>query len=272
MSQRLRQGWQITKRHMKLIVLLFIYQALWGFILFRLVDKIISPIMLRYPAVSGNIEDLQLFWAEIQFRSLKTDMLEPYLYGLLIMLLLRMLITPIIQSGVFHSIHAMSSGEQQSSFLKGIRACWKPMMLIYWLKSIAILVPVFWLFSPFMREQDHSLALQTFLNTSVWIWLLLVLWIAIISLVGYAIQLGIGARLSLLQALMLGLKHLGKILLIALIIFAIYGLISASVHAIAMLWVTLISFVLYQLLPLVRSTCSIWLISSQYSAISHNRS
>lgn len=267
MSQKLRQGWSITKRHFKINILLFVYQALWGFLLFRMIDHIVSPLLLRYPAITDSPETLQLFWAEVQFQLLKTDLPVPYLYTLLILLLVRMFITPVLQSGIFYSVHAMSNGEQHSSFRKGIRSCWKPMLLLYWIKNLAIIAPLVWIAAPLLKEQNNSSALLTVLQTSKWVWLAFLLWAIVISLVGYMMQLGVGAGLSIVQSLTAGLKHLGKIVMVGAMILALYGAISVSIHAISMLWVTFISFVLYQLLPLIRSTCKLWLVSAQYSAI-----
>lgn len=267
MSHRLRQGWRITKRHFKINILLFFYQALWGFLLFRMIDHIVSPLLLRYPAITDSPEALQLFWAEAQFQLLKTDLLVPYVYTMLALLLLRMLITPVLQSGIFYSIHAMSNGEQHSSFRKGIRSCWKPMLLLYWIKNLAIIAPMIWLIAPVLNGQENSSALLTVLQTSKWVWLAFLLWAVVINLIGYMMQLGVGAGLSIVESITSGLKHLGKILIIGALILTLYGAVSVSIHALSMLWVTFISFVLYQLLPLIRSTCKLWLVSAQYSAI-----
>jgi len=267
MSHQLRQGWRITKQHFKINVLLFLYQALWGFLLFRTIDQITSPLLLRYPSVSNSAEALQMFWIEIEFQLLKTDILLPYIISFILLLVLRMLITPIWQSGIFYSAHAMCGGEQRSNFRKGIRTCWKPMMLLYWIKSLLIIAPLLWILSPLMKEENKAVALQAVLGTSPWIWAVFLLWAALVTIVGYMIQLGIGAEQPLLKATTGSLKHIGKVVLLGIIIVALYGVISLSIHALSILWVTFISFLLYQLLPFIRSTCDIWLVSSQYSAI-----
>lgn len=267
MSHPLRQGWRITRQHFKINVLLFLYQALWGFLLFRTIDQITSPLLLRYPSVANSAEALQLYWIEIEFQLLKTDILLPYILTFILLLVLRMLITPVWQSGIFYSAHAMCNGEQRSNFRKGISTCWKPMMLLYWIKSLLILTPLLWILSPLLLEENKALALQAVLGTSSWIWAVFLLWAALISVISYMIQLGIGAELTLVKAATSSLKHIGKVVLLGIIMMALYGVISLSIHALSILWVTFISFLLYQLLPLIRSTCDIWLVSSQYSAI-----
>lgn len=270
MSQKLRQGWSITRRHFKIIVLNFMYQAIWGIVLFRAIDHIVTPLLQRYPAVSMNADALQLFWAEIQFQLLKTDMIVPYLYALIALLALRMLLTPILQSGIYYSIHGMSSGEPHTRFRKGIAACWKPMTIIYWIKSVAIIAPFLWLIRPLFSIQANPSAVYAILQKPGWVWLLFLLWVVTISLISYLIQLGIGAQLSLLESLQKGMKHVVKVVVIGAVIVMMYGLISLSVHALSMIWISLISFILYQLLPLLRSIFNFWLVSSQYATIGHD--
>lgn len=267
MSQRLRQGWNVTKRHFNIILLYFIYQAIWGFVLYRIIDHLVSPLLLRYPKITNSTEALQLFWIESQFNLMKTDLIVPYIWSLAGLLLLRMVITPIIQSGMFHSLFEMSQGAERTSFRKGIALTWKPMMLVYWLKSIAIIAPLIYLLRPLLLIQDPQAAFTSLLDQPGWLWIGFILWAAIISLLSYMITLGIGARLSPMQALLSTMKHTTRVLIIGVTLTACYLLISLPVHTLSIVWVTFISFVLYQLLPLVRVIFKVWTISAQYDAI-----
>jgi len=270
MSQRIRQGWSVTKRHFKIILLYFFYQMLWGFFLYRIVDHIVSPLLLRYPKITNQSEAIQLFWIENQFNLLKTDMITPYLWSALGLLLLRMLLTPILQSGLNYSLYAMSQGEQHTQFRKGIASCWKPMTLMYWLKNLAIIAPLAYLLRPLFTAHNHQAAITAVLEQSGWLWLAALLWAITISALFYIMSLGIGAQLSPLNALMKGAKHILQVLAIGIVLALIYGLISLSIHSLSILWVTFISFLLYQLLPLVRAIFKIWTISSQYTAIGND--
>jgi len=267
MSQRLRQGWSVTKRHFNIMLLYFFYQALWGFILYRIIDRIVSPLLLRYPKITNSAEALQLFWVENQFNVLKTDLVVPYVWSIAAMLLLRMIITPIMQSGIYYSLYTMSQGAEQTAFRKGISLCWKPMMLVYWLKSLAIIAPLIYLLRPLFSLKANQSALTSILDQSGWLWIAYILWVAVISILCYMITLGIGAKLSPHQALLKSMKHTAKVLIIGVILAICYFFISVSVHSLSILWVTFLSFMLYQLLPLVRVIFKLWTISTQYTAI-----
>lgn len=272
MSQRLHQGWSVTKRHVNIILLYFIYQAIWGFVLYRIIDHIVSPLLLRYPKITNSSEAMQLFWIETEFNLMKTDMIVPYIWSLAGLLLLRMMITPIIQSGMYYSLFEMSQGAERTAFRKGIAATWKPMMLVYWLKSIAILVPLVYLLRPLIFIQDPQAAFTSLLDQPGWLWIGFILWATMISLLSYMITLGIGAKLSPVQALLSTIKHTARVLIIGITLTCCYLLISLPIHTLSIVWVTFISFVLYQLLPLVRVVFKVWTISAQYNAMGNDLS
>jgi len=270
MSQRLRQGWNMTRRHFNVILLYFFYQALWGFVLYRIIDHIVSPLLLRYPKITNHAEALQLFWIENQFNLIKTDLIIPYVWGLAGILLLRMIITPIMQSGIYYSLYEMSQGSKHTAFRKGISLCWKPMMLVYWLKSFAIVAPLIYLLRPLFSFKANSSAMMSILDQSGWLWLIYMLWAAVISIAAYMITLGIGAKLSPLQALLRAIKHTVNVIVIGAILAICFLFISLSIHSLSILWVSFFSFLLYQLLPLVRVIFKLWTISSQYTAIGND--
>ncbi len=82
MKQHLLQGWKLSTRHFSIVILLFLYQLLWGFFLYRCVNSIVMPLLKRYPDTMPSDSAVKLFLMEAQFRLVKTDLIEPYLWML----------------------------------------------------------------------------------------------------------------------------------------------------------------------------------------------
>lgn len=267
MSQLLRQGWEMMKRHFKLVIVLFLYQLIWAFVLYRTVDHIITPLMKRYPDLTSGKDAITLFWMENQFQLLKTDLIVPYLYALLIMLLIRMLITPFLQAGLLHSIHQHAVHGKGTYFRKGIAAKWKPITLLYWLKNLLIALPIIiyaWPIIGKMAGHANAAMLSSYLN---WNLVLLIIWALLVQALFYLLQLAIAWEIGVVTTMKQTFKHAISFLAVSLVIVVIYILASAGVHTLSVLWVSFISFLLYQVLPLLRSMCKVWLLASQYKAI-----
>lgn len=268
MSHFLRQGFQIMKSHFKIVLLLFMYHALWGFILYRTVNHIVTPILKRYPDLTGRSDAVTLFWMESQFQLLKTDMIMPYVYTFLIMLFIRMLITPFLQAGLLHSIHQHANQGSGTFFLQGIKKKWKKVTLLYWLKSLAILIPLGMFVQPIISKLLHTNGNGTFLsqNTS-WNLLFLILWSLLIQVVFYILQLGAAWEIKMLTMLKKACIHALAFCSVTIVISLLYVTLSTGVHLLSLLWVSLISFIMYQSLPLLRTLMDVWLIASQYKVI-----
>jgi hypothetical protein len=80
MKQHLKAGWSLTVRHIYVIIVLFVYQLLWGFFLYRLVDGLIVPLLRRYPGSGMPASAARLYLYEAEFRLMKTDLIQPYLW------------------------------------------------------------------------------------------------------------------------------------------------------------------------------------------------
>src|SRR6476620_2457584 len=99
MRQSLKMGWDMAMRHKYVLVLLFLYRLLWGFFLYRFIDSVVTPILARYPDEHPNSDASHLFLIEAQFRLLKTNLVDEVLWMLGGLLLLRMIITPLLNAG-----------------------------------------------------------------------------------------------------------------------------------------------------------------------------
>lgn len=272
MTHFLRQGWRMAKGHTKIIIALFLYQAIWGFILYRMIDNIITPLLKRYPELTGSADTVALFWIENQFQIMKTDVWMPYLYTFLILLLIRMIFTPLLQAGLFYSIHHRSEVGKGTYFRKGISAKWKQVTLLYWIKNILIFIPMIWIVKPFFATLFSNKSITAIFSLFDWTLFVYIAWALIIQLLFYVLQLGASWEMSITTMLRQTLVHLLPFIVVSVVIALIYSFFSVSIHALSIIWVSFLSFLLFQILPLIRTLFKVWMISAQYECIREHKS
>jgi len=272
MTHFLRQGWRMAKGHTKIIIALFIYQAIWGFGLYKMIDNIISPLLKRYPELTGSADTVALFWYENQFQILKTDIWMPYLYTFLTLLLIRMIITPFLQAGLFYSIHQHSEVGNGTYFRKGIAAKWKKVTLLYWVKNIFIFIPMLWIVKPIFNTMLANQSIATIFKVFDWNLFMYIVWALIVQSFFYVIQLGTAWDMSLATVLRRTLVNLLPFIIVSVVIAFFYSFFSVSIHGLSLIWVSFLSFLLYQILPLIRTLFKVWMISAQYESIREHKS
>jgi hypothetical protein len=263
MRQRLKEGWDITARHKHVVVILFLYRLLWGFFIYRFIDSVVTPVLARYPNEHPNSDAAHLFLIEAQFRLLKTDLLNEFLWMLGGMLLLRMVLTPLLNAGVFYSFHHSSEGEG-TQVLNGIRGAWKPVVLLYWLESGFLLLPAAWLLpmakERFFNEPSLTNWLQGLLPYAA-AWLLYGL---IVHLAFQFMQFGAVSREGIPKSLGLALRRAFPLLGVTFALLGIGLAVSAAAWAISLLWSGFLAVTLHQAFHFVRSLLKIWTSAAQY--------
>lgn len=258
-------GWTWCKGHVYIWVMLFLYQLLWGFFLYRFLESLIVPLLHRYPNPAPTELSSQLFWMESQFQLTKTNHYMPYLWAIVGFIGIRMLLTPLIQAGTFYSMahHRNDSG---LTFFSGIRAAWKRMSLIYILETLVLLAPAYWVIPYLAGEFANSsgwkaLAVGALPITLGWIiggWIvhhLFLFW-----------QFGISSETSFLQSLKLGCLRALPVLGISLVFTCISLVSSIMVTAAAMFWTGMTALILQQAYPALRALLKLWSLSSRYHA------
>ncbi|MBB3114668.1 hypothetical protein FHS18_006808 [Paenibacillus phyllosphaerae] len=262
MKSHLRQGWQLTAKHFSIVIILFLYELLWGFFLYRTIDSIVTPLLQRYPDSTGDADAVRLFLTEAQFQLIKTDLIYPYLWLFAGLLAARMLITPIFNAGLLHSLHY--AGEEGTRFLHGIRHSWKPITLIYLLEVVLTLAPAVWVlphtYRSFMNSSNTGELLQ---HTLPYIggWFVLAI---VLHLLFLAMQFGAVAGTGPMRALWGALKQLLPFAGISLIMWGIGILLSLTVASVSMLWAGIFALILHQGFHLVRTIMKVWTIAAQY--------
>jgi len=263
MRKRLKMGWDMTVRHKYVLVLLFLYRLLWGFFLYRFVDSIVTPVIARYPDEHPNSDAAHLFLIEAQFRLLKTDLIDDTLWLLGGLLLLRMVLTPLINAGLFYSFRH-SAEEEGTRVLSGVRRAWKPVTLLYWMESALVALPAAWLLpmakSRFFAEPSLTDWLLELLPYAA-CWLLYGLVVHLFCLV---MQFGAAAQEGALSSLGLALRRAFPLLGITLIMVGIGLAVSAAAWAVSLLWSGFLAVALHQAFHFVRSLLKLWTAASQH--------
>ncbi|XEC94885.1 hypothetical protein AB6A23_27040 [Paenibacillus tarimensis] len=263
MKQHMKQGWRLAIRHFYIVILLFLYQLLWGFFLYRFVNSVVIPLLKRYPDTVPVDNAVQLFMAESQFQIMKTDLIHPYLWLLGGLFAARMAITPLINAGLFYSLHHAKQ-EGGTLFFRGIGRAWKPVMLLYWLEKLLALAPGCWLL-PRLYDQligsgsADRLLLQTVPLLAGWL-----LWAALIHLLVLALQFGAVSGKKLPGTLWRSLRNFLPFVGISMLMWAITAGIGLLASTAAIFWAGLLALVLHQSYHLIRTLFKVWTLASQY--------
>jgi len=263
MRQLIKKGWDMTVRHKYVLVLLFLYRLLWGFFLYRFVDSVVTPILARYPNEHPSSDAAHLFLIEAQFRLLKTDMINEFLWILGGMLLMRMVLTPLLNAGVFYSFHHAVTGDG-TQVLSGMRRAWKPVTLLYWLENGLILFPAIWLV-PLGKERFFSEpSLTNWLSGLLPYALAWLAWGFVLHLLFQFMQFGAVSREGIFKGLSLALRQLFPLIGITFIMLGIGAAVSAAAWAVSLLWSGFLAVALHQAFHFVRSLLTMWTSASQY--------
>lgn len=269
MRRHLKQGWWLTGQHFFIVIVLFLYELLWGFFLYRTIDSIITPLLQRYPGAEGGEDAVRLFLTEAQFQLMKTDLIHPYLWLFASLLAGRMLITPLVNAGLFYSLHA-SESEGGTRFLAGIRAAWKPVTLLYFLEVALTIVPGIWLVP---RLYHALIGSDTLAELSASALPLAGGWFAgavLLHLLFLAMQFGAVSGKGALGGLGDALKKLLPFAGVSLFMWAIGLALSLTAASVSMLWAGLLALILHQGFHFVRTIMKVWTVATQYAAWQSN--
>lgn len=271
MKINMMQGLRLAFKHMNIIIILFLYQLLWGFLLYRTVDDTVSPLLRRFPASAPTEAAVQSFLAEAQFQLFKTNLITPYLWLLGGLFLARMLLTPIFNAGLYYSIHQQLQhrGEEGGGthILEGIRKAWKPVMLLYWVSCALMLAPAWWLVPKWIDALRYNGASQSFLSAiapGAAIWLI---WIAIVHLLFLSMQFGAASGEGILPALWRSVRRFFSYAAISLIMWGIAALLGLAVTSMSMIWAGLFALIAHQGYPLIQTLLRVWTIAAQYNSL-----
>lgn len=272
MKNWLMKGWKLALMHKYVGALLFLYRLLWGMILFRFVDAIVTPILARYPSLHPNPNAIPVFIIEAEFRLLRTGLPDPYLWTLGGLLLARMLVTPLFNAGLYYSFHHASSemdGFSGTRVLAGIRKVWRSVALLYVGEKALILLPALWLL-PLAKSRFY-----TALSAEGWLLSLLpyaavwLVWGLIIHLLFQCMQFGAASAVGIVNGLRQAFIRSRPLLAVTLTLVALGCAASAVLTIATVVWSGFVAVVLHQSFHLIRTLLVVWTAASQYSAWRH---
>lgn len=259
----LREGILTALRQPFVAVALFIYQLVWGVVLYKFVQDIVSPIMHRYPGGELTQEAMGLFLAESQFQLLKTDLTHSYLWWLLILLIIRMVFHPVLNAALYYSLHHthMNSGYR---FVRGIMTLSPSYFIYYLLQTALLLTPLYWLL-PFLKESlSFSPSYSALLMDTVPVILAYFSYGFLLNLAFTYIQLGKAVQKPVLNSLSFLLRYLFPIVLLAITLLLFTGLITLVAITASLIWAGFAALLLYQGYRFIQILFQMWMVSSQY--------
>ncbi|MFD1957117.1 hypothetical protein ACFSL6_23850 [Paenibacillus thailandensis] len=266
MRSYMKQGWRIAVKHMYVIVLLFLYQLIWGFFLYRYVESAVTPLLRRWPAAAPNDYAVSIFLSEAQFQLVKTSLATPYLWLLGGLLAARMLLTPLFNAGLLYSIHH-ARDDGGTRFFEGIHRSWRTVGLLYLAQMALTAAPALWL-APKAAQAFRSsgsiaeIASQLAPGAAGWL-----LWSVALHLLSLAMQFGVVSGAGAFQALGTALRRLLPYAALTVAMWGISLMTGLLATFVSLLWVGLFALILHQGYSFIRTLLKVWTLAAQYESL-----
>lgn len=263
----IRNGWSSVKRQFPSVIILFLYQLLWGVFLYRLVNTAVVQMLHRFPNPPPHDLSRILFMIEGQTRFWQIPEVHLYIWILVGMILLRLLLTPLIHAGILYGLLPAEERSAGLPLFRGIQKFWKPVALFYFLELILILIPTLWLLP------KAYASLSPLLQGGSYISAFLIAMGYIVGWLGYSwfvrqtvlfVQFGYLFKSNAWPSLMVCWKHLLPGLGISVILAVSCSIIFILFGTISWMMTGLLALILQQAYPFFRSVFKIWKINSQY--------
>ncbi|CAG7652970.1 hypothetical protein ACFQI7_31090 [Paenibacillus allorhizosphaerae] len=260
----MKKGWAIAWQQPFAVFALFLYNLAWGVLIYKLIQSIVVPLLHRYPGKDLSHETAQLFWIEGQFQIMKTDLLMPYIWWASALIGLRMLLSPVINAGIYYSLHhlEMNAGYR---FVKGIRKLALPFLGLYALQTLLSLVPLYWLVPYALRQYAEQSSYTDLGKALLPATGCFIAYIFLLQLLFLYLQVGKVDGRSSLYTVLFVMRQGHVIVLTALGVLAITFIVSAAVMVSAFVWAGLAALVLFQAYRLVHMFMKLWAIATQYA-------
>lgn len=263
MLRYVKSGFKTTVSQTFVLLVLWLYHFAWGFLLLMYVKSIVDPLMHRYPGGDLPPAASHLFLAEAQFRLMKTEISHAPLTLLLGLLAARMLLTPLLNAGVYYSLRhsGLNAGYR---FLQGVRQLGKPFLAYYAVQMILTLAPLYWLY-PVAKDAFLKHADYTSLGLALLPWIVGYLAYGfLLRLCFVYIQLGRTNEEGFGQSLWLFLRKMPVIFAAALTLLLLSGTVTAAAVSASLIWAGVSALILQQLFHIASMLFKLWSIATQY--------
>jgi hypothetical protein len=261
MYNYIKDGWKAAWKQPFLVLIIFAYRLGWGIVLYGIVQSIVVPLLHRYPDIQSTGGQAELFLAEGQFQLLKTDFIDSYLWLFLGLLLTRMIITPMLNAGIYYSLRQthLNSGYR---FFKGIRELGGTFILYYLIQMVLTLAPLYFLLPKWGR-----IILNGDYRSTVFVLIPVItgylVYGYILHLCFMYLQFGKAWSRPWGESLRIAFKCTLSIVGISILFMLGSALIATIATSVLWIWASLWTLILYQAYRLVQTFFHLWVITSQ---------
>jgi hypothetical protein len=262
MIHYLKDGLQLARRQSFAIGVMFLFHFIWGVLFYRFIQNQVVAVMERFPPQQLAIEHVHLFVNESALRLFETDLAKPFLWSLLIFILVRSILTPLISAGVYDSLH--SEGPRGTIFIQGMKRLCGSFTLLFWLRNLLIAIPLYWLIPMSVYRITHADSYISLATQFMPILLGMIIYSSLLKLVFIYMQLAKTTNTALFQAIRVSFRHLLPICGLALVIFSIAALCSLLIFASSLYWAGFLTLMIHLIYPLLQMVFKVWGISIQY--------
>jgi len=264
----IRSGWSLIKNQLPSIIILFLYQLLWGSFLYRLVNSVVTEVLVRYPDPPPNPLSQALFLLEGPYELKHSPEIHLYLWLLLGMALIRLLVTPLLQAGVLYGLMPKEERKSGLPLFRGMKEFGKQVFLFLFIELVLISLPLIWIIPHIQGLLPDILRSGTMQITPILkVSALLFVWMIYCWLIDQCLlfaQFGYLFKRGLWRSILIGVKYVlpgvGISLILgafALILFIIFGSVS-------WIWTGILALIMQQSYPFIRSLFRVWGLTSQY--------
>ncbi|MOA06132.1 hypothetical protein D3C78_1257550 [compost metagenome] len=243
------------------------YQLLWGFFLYRIVDTAVTTFLSRYPDPTSSELSRILFILEGQYELLHSSEVHTYFWLLIGMVAIRMLLTPFIQAGILYGLTPVDSRKSGLTLFRGMKEFWKPVFLFFLLELILISLPLLWILPKVYALWPSLIYTSGGLLPILKACGYLLGWFCYGFLIRQCLlftQFGYLFNKGAWGSLWLGIKHILQGITIFLILGGAVAIIFLIFGSISWIWTGLLALILQQSFPFFRCLFNIWSITSQF--------
>ncbi len=270
MMKYLKHGFQTMTSQYFVLLVLWVYQFTWGLLLLHFVKSIVIPLLHRYPSGHLSTSAVQLFLAEGEFQLMKTDISHSYLWTLLGIVFIRMVLTPILNAGIFYSIHntGLNSGYR---FFKGVKELGGIFALYYFVQVVLTIAPGYWLYPIVRKAFTTQTSYESLIMAVLPSILAFLIYAYLVHLCFVYLMLGRTAQKSMSGSIGVFLRHIPMILLLSSFLLLLSGVLTSLTMSASLVWAGLSALILHQIFHLLKMLFKLWAVSTQYHYFSeHN--
>ncbi|WP_438444870.1 hypothetical protein [Gorillibacterium sp. sgz5001074] len=259
----IKEGFRASVRQPFPVLVLFLYRFVWGVTLYKLSQSVILPLLHRYPDADGFTAQTRLFLAEGQFVLFKTDVSHSYLWLLAGLLGLRMVLTPLLNAGLFYSL-AHTQYNAGYRFVRGVAELSRPYLLLYAIQMLLTLVPLWWVLPELKSALLSSGTYQELARSALPYTSLMLGYGFLLHLLFLHIQFGRVHAEPLSRSVTTALRSLPLVLGIGGLLVLLGTLASLAMLGGSIVWAGFWALAVYQAYRLLQTLFSVWGIAAQH--------